>query len=149
MNTKLMLGLSFIVITPLFGDAAEKLIEFKGLKAKWCNEWIQSMTDQAVKKAELLKKEHTEWSNFGQKAIKALNTAKDFEKNHDEWFSKQTKDAITLHKEHHAAWKKWAMEHQKACKELAARQEKQLKTFEDSLAEKESEEEESAEVAAE
>jgi hypothetical protein len=149
MNKKLMLSLSFLVITPVFGDAAEKLIEFKSLKAKWCNEWIQSMTDQAVKKTELLKKEHTEWSKFGQKRIKALNTVTDFEKNRDEWFSKQTKDAIALYKEHHAAWKKWAMEHQKACKDLAERQEKQLKDFENSLAEKASEEEESAEVAAE
>lgn len=147
MNTKLMLGLSFLVITPLFGDAAEKLIEFKSLKAKWCNEWIQSMSDQAVKKAELLKKEHADWSKFGQKTIKQLSTVKNFEQVRDGWFKEKTKDAVALYKEHHAAWKNWAMEHQKACKDLADRQEKQLKAFEDSLIEKGSEEEESAEVA--
>ena len=75
-----------------------------------------------------------DWVDFGNNQINYLDSLKDASNAaKQEFFNKQLRDAISLHKSHIVAWKLWAKNHEEGAKKLCEKHEAELAKFEAQL----------------
>lgn len=121
-------GSSFPIFFSPSSSSQQLLIDLKDMKAKHSADCIDLMAKEKELYFKLIKKEGAAWNKFSTKSIKDLGQID--VQNKEQTFSQLLKEALKLHKDENAEWKK---EHKTIFEQMAtmnAKHEEELRKFE-------------------
>ncbi len=111
--------------------AASNLITFMNMAEEHKLDWISYMQEQALTKADLLKRITEDWFIFKKAQVNLLDKLTDFdEQAKQDYFDYSLAAALALHKKHMALWEEWAEKYQAIAQELCQGQKDELANFE-------------------